>query len=68
VVIILPLTHQEIANLAGLTRETTSVEMKRLENDGFIGHQKHLLVVNNLSELEEELEIRAAEESYPYVV
>jgi len=44
-VIQLPLTHQDIANLTGLTRETVSLEIKRLERKGTIGYQKKLIFV-----------------------
>lgn len=54
VIISLLLTHQEIAGLAGLTRETTSLEMKKLENKSLISHQKRLIVIKSLEKLEEE--------------
>jgi len=63
----LPLTHQEIANIAGLTRETTSLEMKKLENEKLIDHEKKFIIVKNLPKLEAELETRSVEEPIPYV-
>ncbi|MBI4058981.1 Crp/Fnr family transcriptional regulator [Candidatus Microgenomates bacterium] len=54
VVIQLPLTHQDIASLAGVTRETTSLELSKLEKKGLISFQKHLPAVNNLADLAKE--------------
>ena len=40
-----PLTHKDIANLIGVVRETVSIEMKRLENEGIIGYDgRHILI------------------------
>lgn len=39
----LPLTHQSIADLAGLTRESTSIEMKKLERKGLISSKNKLI-------------------------
>lgn len=48
-VIKFPLTHQLIASLAGLTRETTSLEIKKLEKEKIIRKNNKFFVVNNLS-------------------
>lgn len=48
VVIGVPLRHIDIGNLAGLARETTSVEMKKLERKGLIGYRGRFLVVKDL--------------------
>lgn len=42
-----PLTHADIASLVGLTRETTSIEIKKLENLKLIGYRGRHLVVTN---------------------
>lgn len=55
VVLKLPLTHKDIANLAGITRETTCLEMKKLEKKGLIGRLGRLFVVKDIKKLEEEL-------------
>jgi len=48
-----PLTHSDIANLVGLTRETTSIEMKILERDLIIErHKKHTIILN-LADIEQ---------------
>ncbi len=54
VVVRLPLTHKDIANLAGITRETTCLEMKKLEQKGLVHRLGRLLVVNNMEKLEAE--------------
>jgi CRP/FNR family transcriptional regulator, cyclic AMP receptor protein len=41
----LPLTHQDIANLVGLTRETVAVELKKLKDKGYIYYDKWHFVV-----------------------
>lgn len=42
----LKLTHQDIANMTGLTRETTSIQMKKLENEGAISQADDKLKVD----------------------
>jgi len=54
IVIQVPLTHNDIANLVGITRETASLELKKLENKGLIDYERHLLLVKNLKGLREE--------------
>ncbi|MBI2600423.1 Crp/Fnr family transcriptional regulator [Candidatus Daviesbacteria bacterium] len=55
VILNLPLTHKDIANLAGITRETTCLEMKKLVNKGLISKSGKLFIVTNLKQLEEEV-------------
>ncbi len=50
-----PLTHKDIATLVGITRETTSLEMKKLEKRGYLSRNGRLFVLNNLEKLEEEI-------------
>ena len=45
--ITIPLTHKNIANLVGITRETTSVEIKKFEKKGLIAYRGRLIVVKN---------------------
>jgi len=41
----IPLTHQTIANLVGITRETASLELKQLRDEGYIDYEKqHVLI------------------------
>jgi CRP-like cAMP-binding protein len=42
----LPLTQQDLANFMGLTRETTSMELKKLQNKGVINYSNQRYVVN----------------------
>lgn len=42
----LPLTQQDIASSAGLTRETASIELKRLEKLGVISYEKQEYAVD----------------------
>jgi len=51
----LPLTHQDIANLIGLTRETTSLEMEKLVSKKIISYDHKQVVIHNADELAQEL-------------
>lgn len=54
VVIQVSLTHQDVANLLGLTRETTSIEIKKLERENLITYKGRHLVVKDVSGLKKE--------------
>lgn len=54
VVVKIPLTHKDIANLTGITRETTCLEMKKLERMGLVKRLGRLLVVRDMKRLEKE--------------
>lgn len=43
----LPLTQQDLANFMGLTRETTGLELKKLERKGIIIHSNHTYTVRS---------------------
>ncbi|MBI4100756.1 Crp/Fnr family transcriptional regulator [Candidatus Microgenomates bacterium] len=49
-----PLTHKDIAALIGFTRETVSLEMKKLEKKGIISRRGQLILVKNSKKLEDE--------------
>ncbi len=51
----IPFTHQEISNFVGLTRETVSIELKKLEKQGLI-KQKNKLYTVNMVKLEQACE------------
>ena len=53
-IIHIPLTHKDIAMLVGMTRETVSIEIKKLERDGIIGYHGRLLFVKNMARLRKE--------------
>lgn len=55
IVVRVPLTHKDIATMIGITRETTSLEMKKLERKGFITRQGKHLIIKNYKLLEEEV-------------
>ena len=46
-----PLTHQQIADSAGVTRETASLEMKKLKEKGLINYQGRSLVIMDMDRL-----------------
>lgn len=52
----LPLTHQDLANYMGLTRETTGIELKKLEKAGMITYKRQTYIVktNKLNDLLDE--------------
>lgn len=43
----LHLTHQEIAELAGLSRETTTRLLNEMEREGLLGFEKHRVIILN---------------------
>lgn len=49
-----PLTHSDIATLVGVTRETASVQIKKIERKGLIARRGRLLFVKNLRGLRKE--------------
>ncbi|MBI4091405.1 Crp/Fnr family transcriptional regulator [candidate division WWE3 bacterium] len=49
----LKFTHSDISKIAGLTRETTSIEIKRLVRSGLISYTKRFMTINNPQKLEE---------------
>lgn len=51
-VVSFPATHRVIANLVGLTRETTSVQMSKFQKMGVISAKRAQFVVNDLEKLE----------------
>lgn len=54
IIIRVPLTHKDIANLIGLTRETTSVELKKLEKSGIIMKKSGRIHVEDIAKLKAE--------------
>ncbi len=42
----LHLTHQDIANLVGITRETTSIELKKFKNEGLLDYDRHHFIIH----------------------
>lgn len=56
-IIQIPLTHKDVGSLVGLTRETTSIEMKRLERKNLIEYNRGMVVVKNINRLRKESSI-----------
>lgn len=54
VLIDLRLTHQDIANLAGISRETASIALGKLKNNKIITYTNRKIIVRNLKNLEKE--------------
>lgn len=61
VIIRAPLTHRLIATFAGLTRETASLEIEKLQKAKTISRKRHFFVVNKMKKLESDLEIAESE-------
>ncbi len=53
-IIDIPLTHRDVAMLIGMTRETVSIEIKKLERKGIIEHRRHSIFVKNTAKLQKE--------------
>jgi CRP-like cAMP-binding protein len=66
IIIPVPLTHKDIATLIGITRETTSLEMKKLEKQGYIARNGKQLVVKSLDKLEETIYIQTGTRNHFY--
>lgn len=67
VVIDLPLTHQIMSTLAGLTRETTSMVIKEFEKAGIVSKKGRFLIVKKMEKLELETSF-SKEQSHPHVL
>ena len=53
IIMAFPLTHQELANLTGMFRETVSISMQELKKSGVISIEKHVIVIEDPKKLEE---------------
>lgn len=49
-----PLTHQDLAKLIGVSRETVSIEMKKLQRRGLIDYKTKHIFVKDIEKLKEE--------------
>jgi len=52
IIVKVPLTHKDIATMVGITRETTSLEMKKLERKGLLTRNGKNIVITNYKLLE----------------
>jgi len=55
IIITLPLTHWELAELAGITRETASIVMEKLKTKKLIYYHGKTITIQNLRVLKQEL-------------
>ncbi len=62
----IPVTHQDIANIASVTRETTSVEINKLEKEKLISKKGRFYLINNLEMLKDEAQIISEDPPLPY--
>jgi len=62
IIIDIPLTHRIIGTLAGLSRESTSLELEKLTKDKIISQKDHLISVIDLKKLEDKSPIGFIEE------
>lgn len=65
ILIKLPLTHQDIASIAGITRETTSIVMKQIERKKIISHKGKFIIIKSLSDLKKESLLQKKEDGSP---
>jgi CRP-like cAMP-binding protein len=61
ILITIPLTHHDIASMAGITRETTSLELKKLMNRGFILKTSRYYEIRNMEDLKKEIYVSTHE-------
>lgn len=61
IIIEVPLTHRIIGTFAGLSRESTSIEMEKLTKSKIISKKNGLILINNLKKLEEQSLMKSAE-------
>lgn len=66
IIIRLPLTHQIIATLAGITRESTTIALNKLVKKGLISYHKRILAIINIKKLREESKIIFEDEPQSY--
>jgi CRP/FNR family transcriptional regulator len=64
--ILLPQTHADIANLSGVSRETASIELKKLEEKGLISTKRQIYTVRDFEKLKEESTIYYEDQPLPF--
>lgn len=68
VIIKLPLTHQDIADIAGLARETTSLAIELLQKRQILFQDNHEFIINDLNQLENESSAKFSELESPQTI
>jgi CRP/FNR family transcriptional regulator len=61
IIIDIPLTHRLIGTLAGLSRETTSLELEKLTKNKIISRKNRFILVEDMEKLERESLIHSAD-------
>lgn len=64
--ILLPQTHADIANLAGVSRETASIEIKKLVDLGYIKVNKQIYTIENFERLRDLSTLYHEEKPLPF--
>jgi CRP/FNR family transcriptional regulator, cyclic AMP receptor protein len=64
-IIKLPMTHQDIADIAGITRETVSLSMEKLTRKKIISYKGRTLIINDIKALNKESMIINGEKPTP---
>ena len=54
IIVKVPLTHKDIATMVGITRETTSLEMKKLERKGLLSRNGKNIIITDYKQLADE--------------
>jgi CRP/FNR family transcriptional regulator len=68
IVIKLKLTHQDVANLSGMSRETASIAIEKLAKRGLLKKEKGLFVIKSMDELYSETYIENESLSSPTIL
>lgn len=66
ITISLPQTHEDIARLAGVSRETVSIEMKKMQDEGLLERNGKTTLVKDFDKLKESSTIFIDNEPLPY--
>lgn len=61
IIVDIPLTHRLIGTLAGLSRESTSLELEKLTKNKIISSRKRFIIIKNLEKLEKESLIKSVD-------
>lgn len=64
--ILLPQTHSDIANLSGVSRETASIELKKLKDENLISVNKKIITINDFEKVKEMSTIYYEDQPLPY--
>jgi CRP-like cAMP-binding protein len=56
IVVGMPFTHGDLANLIGSTRQWVTVQLARLQEEGVIRYDRSVISILDLSTLEQEME------------